>query len=120
MTSASVNASIASAEFRAAGTDISERRRSGVSRGPLIDLAAGPETIGVAGLKALRSVLPEGTLLWPVGGVTPQSLAPWLAAGATGFGIGGQLFQAGKSLADVADTARAFVAAWAAAAPTAR
>lgn len=78
------------------------------------------ETIGVAGLKALRSVLPEGTLLWPVGGVTPQSLAPWLAAGATGFGIGGQLFQAGKSLADVADMARAFVAAWAAAAPTAR
>jgi len=28
------------AELRAAGTDISERRRSGVSRGPLIDLAA--------------------------------------------------------------------------------
>jgi xanthine dehydrogenase YagS FAD-binding subunit len=27
-------------EFRAAGTDLSERRRSGVSRGPLIDIAA--------------------------------------------------------------------------------
>ena len=27
------------AEFRAAGTDLSERRRSGVSRGPLVDIA---------------------------------------------------------------------------------
>jgi xanthine dehydrogenase YagS FAD-binding subunit len=34
------------AEFRAAGTDLSERRRSGVSRGPLIDLAASPDTMG--------------------------------------------------------------------------
>jgi xanthine dehydrogenase YagS FAD-binding subunit len=31
------------AEFRAAGTDLSERRRSGVSRGPLIDIAPTPE-----------------------------------------------------------------------------
>jgi xanthine dehydrogenase YagS FAD-binding subunit len=43
MTSASIHA----AEFRAAGTDLSERRRSGVSRGPLIDIAAGPDTIGI-------------------------------------------------------------------------
>ena len=35
------------AEFRAAGTDLSERRRSGVSTGPLIDIAAGPDTIGM-------------------------------------------------------------------------
>jgi xanthine dehydrogenase YagS FAD-binding subunit len=40
-------ASIHTAEFRAAGTDLSERRRSGVSRGPLIDIAAAPETIGI-------------------------------------------------------------------------
>jgi xanthine dehydrogenase YagS FAD-binding subunit len=32
------------AEFRAAGTDLSERRRSGVSQGPLIDIAAAPDT----------------------------------------------------------------------------
>ena len=30
-------------EFRAAGTDLSERRRSGVSRGPLVDLTALPD-----------------------------------------------------------------------------
>ena len=35
------------AEFRAAGTDLSERRRSGVSTGPLIDISAAPETIGM-------------------------------------------------------------------------
>jgi len=35
------------AEFRAAGTDLSERRRSGISRGPLIDLEASPDTIGI-------------------------------------------------------------------------
>jgi xanthine dehydrogenase YagS FAD-binding subunit len=43
MTSASIDA----AEFRAAGTDLSERRRSGVSRGPLIDISAAPDTIGI-------------------------------------------------------------------------
>lgn len=35
------------AEFRAAGTDLSERRRSGISRSPLIDLIPSPETVGV-------------------------------------------------------------------------
>jgi xanthine dehydrogenase YagS FAD-binding subunit len=43
MTSVSIHA----AEFRAAGTDLSERRRSGVSKGPLIDIAAAPGTIGM-------------------------------------------------------------------------
>jgi xanthine dehydrogenase YagS FAD-binding subunit len=40
-------ASIQTAEFRAAGTDLSERRRSGVSQGPLIDISAVPDTIGI-------------------------------------------------------------------------
>ena len=34
-------------EFRAAGTDLSERRRSGVSTGPLIDIVAASDTIGM-------------------------------------------------------------------------
>ena len=34
-------------EFRAAGTDLCERRRSGVSTGPLIDISAAPDTIGM-------------------------------------------------------------------------
>jgi xanthine dehydrogenase YagS FAD-binding subunit len=36
-----------SAEFRAAGTDLSERRRSGVSKGPLIDIKTSPDMIGI-------------------------------------------------------------------------
>jgi xanthine dehydrogenase YagS FAD-binding subunit len=47
MTSASISVSTPSVEFRAAGTDLSERRRSGVSQGPLIDIKAAPDTIGI-------------------------------------------------------------------------
>ena len=36
-----------SAEFRAAGTDLSERRRSGLSYGPLIDIATTPNAAGI-------------------------------------------------------------------------
>jgi xanthine dehydrogenase YagS FAD-binding subunit len=35
------------AEFRAAGTDLSERRRAGISGGPLIDLKGSPDMTGV-------------------------------------------------------------------------
>jgi xanthine dehydrogenase YagS FAD-binding subunit len=47
MTSASMTRPAAAPEFRAAGTDLSERRRSGVSRGPLIDIASAEDT-GIA------------------------------------------------------------------------
>ena len=33
-----VSASMTAPEFRAAGTDLSERRRTGVSKGPVVDL----------------------------------------------------------------------------------
>jgi 2-dehydro-3-deoxyphosphogalactonate aldolase len=70
------------------------------------------ESIGPAGLKAMKSVLPAGTPLWPVGGVAPEQIAAWKAAGATGAGIGGQLFAPGVSLDELAGRARAFAAAW--------
>jgi 2-dehydro-3-deoxyphosphogalactonate aldolase len=70
------------------------------------------ELVGPGGLKALKSVLPNGTDVWPVGGITPESMAPWVAAGATGFGIGSQLFTPGKSPEQVAAMAHKFVAAW--------
>jgi len=47
MTRASETASTQAPEFRAASTDLSERRRSGLSRGPLIDITAAPDTIGM-------------------------------------------------------------------------
>ena len=46
MTPTTMTATQAS-EFRAAGTDLSERRRSGVSTGPLIDISATSDTIGM-------------------------------------------------------------------------
>lgn len=70
------------------------------------------EVWGPRGLKALKAVLPEGTPLWPVGGVAADNLAQWTAAGATGFGIGGQLYQPGESAAVVGQRAREFVQAW--------
>jgi 2-dehydro-3-deoxyphosphogalactonate aldolase len=76
------------------------------------------EVWGTRGLKALASVLPPGTPLWPVGGVTPESMADWVAAGATGFGIGGQLYRAGAAAAEVGAQARRFIAAWERAVPS--
>ena len=70
------------------------------------------EMVGVAGLKAMKTVLPPGTPLWPVGGVTPGSIATWLAAGATGFGIGGQLYTPGLDSAELGKRAAEFVDAW--------
>jgi len=71
------------------------------------------EMVGTAGLKALLAVLPAGVPLWPVGGITPESLPAWRRAGATGFGIGGALYQPGMPLALLAERAAAFQRAWA-------
>ncbi len=62
-------------------------------------------------LKAQRAVLPKDVPIVPVGGIVPESLGPWLAAGADGFGLGGGLFTPGRGAADVGERARAYVAA---------
>ncbi|WP_020651706.1 2-dehydro-3-deoxy-6-phosphogalactonate aldolase [Massilia niastensis] len=77
------------------------------------------ESIGMAGLKAIKTVLPPGTPLWPVGGVAPGQLWAWKEAGATGAGLGSQLFTPGADLATLAHRAAAFAAAWRAEAPVA-
>ena len=63
-------------------------------------------------LKAMRAVLPAGVPLLPVGGITPDSLAGWRAAGVQGFGLGSALYRPGLSAADVAANAADFVRAW--------
>jgi 2-dehydro-3-deoxyphosphogalactonate aldolase len=70
------------------------------------------EMVGYAGLKAFKTVLPPGTPLWPVGGVAPETMAHWVAAGATGFGIGGALYTPGCAPELLGARAQAFVAAW--------
>ncbi|TCO79629.1 2-keto-3-deoxy-phosphogalactonate aldolase [Plasticicumulans lactativorans] len=70
------------------------------------------EQLGPAVLKAWRAVLPAGVPCLPVGGITPDNMAPWLAAGANGFGLGSALYRPGQSPAEVGAQARAFADAW--------
>jgi 2-dehydro-3-deoxyphosphogalactonate aldolase len=73
------------------------------------------ELLGPPVIKAWRVVLPAGTLLVPVGGVTLDKLASFAAAGAAGVGLGTALYQPGASASDTAARASAFVAGWQAA-----
>ena len=63
-------------------------------------------------VKAWRAVIPASVPIMPVGGVTPDNMAPYLAAGANGFGLGSALYRPGDSAAQVRDKAAAFVKAW--------
>lgn len=70
------------------------------------------EALGPDIVKAWRAVLPKETQLYPVGGVTPERIAPYKQAGANGFGIGSALYRPGASVEDVARAAQMFVKAW--------
>lgn len=65
-------------------------------------------------LKAMRAVLPSSFRVFPVGGITPDSLSGWLKAGAAGFGLGSALYTPGLNPEQVSIRARKFVAALAA------
>ena len=58
-------------------------------------------TYGVGHLKALSDVLPPEAVVMPVGGVGPDDMAAWWGAGARGFGLGGSLYSAGLTPAEV-------------------
>ena len=70
------------------------------------------EQLGTAVMKAWRSVLPKGVALFPVGGVTPDNMGPFVQAGAAGFGLGSALYRPGQSVADTAAVAVRFQANW--------
>lgn len=63
-------------------------------------------------LKALRAVLPREVPVFPVGSIVPESMAPYLAAGARGFGLGSALYKPGMTAAQVGAQARRFLDAW--------
>lgn len=69
------------------------------------------EMISPATVKALRAVLPSHAALMPVGGISPDNMAAYLAAGANGFGLGSALYAPGRSAAQVREKALAFVRA---------
>jgi 2-dehydro-3-deoxyphosphogalactonate aldolase len=70
------------------------------------------EMITPVTVKALRAVLPKTAPLMPVGGITPENMAAYLAAGASGFGLGSALYAPGKSAQAVQQQAQAFVRAF--------
>jgi 2-dehydro-3-deoxyphosphogalactonate aldolase len=70
------------------------------------------ELLAPAVLKAMRSVFPSVTRFLPVGGITPDAMAGYVAAGANGFGLGSALYRRGDHVDRVAANARDFVSAW--------
>ncbi len=74
-------------EFRAAGTDLSERRRSGVSTGPLIDISAAPDTIGMhwGDMTAACASAPSTTIAAIAADARLAAAYPGIAASAQGL-----------------------------------
>jgi 2-dehydro-3-deoxyphosphogalactonate aldolase len=70
------------------------------------------EQMSPAVVKAWLAVLPAGTVLLPVGGITPDNMRAFVEAGVKGFGLGSGLYKPGMTAADVQDRATAYVRAW--------
>ena len=70
------------------------------------------EQMGPAVVKAWLAVLPAGTLLIPVGGITPDNMQVFLDAGVAGFGLGSGLFKPGLTPQEVGVRAKAYMNAW--------
>jgi xanthine dehydrogenase YagS FAD-binding subunit len=92
-----------SAEFRAGGTDLSERRRSGISAGPIVDLEPSEDTAGIVwggdGAARIGALVTVATI---AGDARLAAAYPGLAAAAAGLAtpeiravgtIGGNLAQ---------------------------
>lgn len=69
------------------------------------------EVLGTPMLRAMLAVLPKATIVIPVGGVDTQQVAPWLAAGALGLGVGSSIYKPGDDARIVEAKAQALVAA---------
>jgi 2-dehydro-3-deoxyphosphogalactonate aldolase len=82
-------------------------------------LAAGADAIKLfpaeaaspAALRAVRAVLPAGTMVLPVGGIDADNMRPWIEAGAAGFGIGSSIYKEGDTPEQVMVKAARLVAA---------
>jgi 2-dehydro-3-deoxyphosphogalactonate aldolase len=70
------------------------------------------EHIPPAIVKAWRAVIPIEVPLLPVGGIEPEGMAAYIAAGASGFGIGSALYAPGRDAAETSRRANAFSRAW--------
>jgi len=69
--------------------------------------AFGPDYI-----KALKAVLPPAIPVFAVGGVTPENLHLFMAAGCVGAGLGSDLYRGGQPVSRTQQQARAFIDAY--------
>ena len=70
------------------------------------------DQLPASALKAWRAVLPRETLVFPVGGIRPENMGPYWAAGASGFGTGSNLYTPGATIEHVRSAAAAYAAAF--------
>ena len=68
--------------------------------------------LGPAYIRALKAVLPTSVSLFAVGGITPENLGQYLAAGCQGAGPGNSLWQPGQTPKQTQTMAQAFIAAY--------
>ncbi|AXT36277.1 2-dehydro-3-deoxy-6-phosphogalactonate aldolase [Phaeobacter sp. LSS9] len=69
------------------------------------------ELVPPAAIAALRAVLPKDAVVAAVGGITPETMAAYHAAGVDGYGLGSALFKPSYALDDIGRRARAFTSA---------
>lgn len=77
------------------------------------------EAMVPATLRAWRAVLPKGTLVFAVGGIRADNMAPWWAVGADGFGTGSNLYKPGSGIGDIRAAANAYASSFRALPPRA-
>lgn len=69
------------------------------------------EVMGLAGARALKAVLPAGTCMLAVGGVSESNAKSFIDAGLQGVGVGSALYKSGDSARDILHRAENFVRA---------
>jgi 2-dehydro-3-deoxyphosphogalactonate aldolase len=68
--------------------------------------------VGPRFARILGSVLPRQVPLYAVGGISPTNLADYAGQGWAGYGLGGELYRPGQTVADTRTNAAAFRRAW--------
>jgi 2-dehydro-3-deoxyphosphogalactonate aldolase len=69
-------------------------------------------TLGASGIAAIRAVLPKGTVIGAVGGISKESFADYAMVGVTAFGLGSSLYRPGDDATAVRAKARYAVEAY--------
>ena len=70
------------------------------------------EVIPPTAVRAMRAVLPADTSIVMVGGITPDTLDSYLAAGANSFGLGSALYKPEYDYNEIRSRARSFIGAF--------